>query len=236
MCGVFGFSVGMSSREFADRLNIDNLPQSWEDFQSYKITPRSRVGTVSRNSPNRFVHRMWWLVPPWADDPYQFKFPTFNARVEGIVEKPAFRHAWKSAQRCLIPASYFIEWETKKVDGEKKQFKLPYLIRRKDKQMFNFAGLYEVWKQDAEGVEIESCTIITVPSGKILGQIHDREPVILSEDDEEKWLSKDTDLDGAYSLLKPLVEDQKEMFRIDEKFNFTKAQDIKEENLYRIEE
>jgi len=226
MCGVFGFSVGMSSREFADRLGIDNLPRTWKDFQSYKITPRSVVNTVSQNSPNQLVPRIWWLAPPWANDPYKIKFPTFNARVEDLANKPAFRHAWHASQRCLIPATFFVEWETQTRVGESKPLKLPYLIERHDHQLFCFAGLYEIWQRDAECKTVESCTIITVPAGNMLSRIHTREPVILAPDDEKTWLSKSTSLSHAYALLKPLSENQKSMHQINARFNSTKALDI----------
>ena len=34
----------------------------------------------------------------------------FNARVETANSKPTFKDAWKS-HRCIIPASYYFEWE-----------------------------------------------------------------------------------------------------------------------------
>lgn len=42
----------------------------------------------------------------------------FNARVESAMKKPTFKDAWKS-HRCIIPASYYFEWEHFK--------KIPYL-------------------------------------------------------------------------------------------------------------
>jgi hypothetical protein len=61
MCGVFGLVGGMSAREFSDRFGLSNLPRNLEDFEHYKITPRSTIATVSKNSPIRMVPRIWWL-------------------------------------------------------------------------------------------------------------------------------------------------------------------------------
>lgn len=44
----------------------------------------------------------------------------FNARVESAKNKPTFKDAWKS-HRCIIPASYYFEWEHfKSPDGKTK--------------------------------------------------------------------------------------------------------------------
>ena len=36
--------------------------------------------------------------------------PVINARSETAAQKPTFRESWKS-RRCVIPASYYFEWE-----------------------------------------------------------------------------------------------------------------------------
>lgn len=50
----------------------------------------------------------------WGFYRYDNKGQIINARIETMYEKTMFR----KANRCLIPASYFYEWETK---GKKKQ-------------------------------------------------------------------------------------------------------------------
>lgn len=43
------------------------------------------------------------LIPPWSKDS-KFAKHTYNARSETVAEKPSFRHAWRQAQHCIIPA------------------------------------------------------------------------------------------------------------------------------------
>jgi putative SOS response-associated peptidase YedK len=62
-----------------------------------------------------------------------------------------------------------------------------------------------------------------------LGRIHHRQAVILEAQNEETWLSRDTPLEQAYKLLKPLSAAKMEMFRIDEWFNKTRADEISPE-------
>ena len=63
----------------------------------------------------------------------------------------------------------------------------PIYISLQDHQPFAFAGLWEHWK-GANGTKIESCTIITTEANELLGEIHDRMPVILPEQDYDRWL------------------------------------------------
>jgi putative SOS response-associated peptidase YedK len=52
-----------------------------------------------------------------------------------------------------------------------------------------FAGLWDTWKSPA-GEVIESCTILTTASNRILIGLHDRMPVILSRDEYAAWLDR----------------------------------------------
>ncbi len=67
--------------------------------------------------------------------------------------------------------------------------------------MFALAGLYERNTQ-ASGALIESCTILTTKPNRVTGQIHDRMPVVVPEDDHARWLDpafRDTE------SLKPML-------------------------------
>ena len=103
-----------------------------------------------------------------------------NARAETITEKPAFRSALKK-RRCIILADGFYEWPKL---GNVKQ---PVRIVLKNREPFEFAGLWEKWKSP-EGEEITSCTIITTETNELLKTVHDRMPVILTREAEAVWL------------------------------------------------
>jgi len=47
----------------------------------------------------------WGLVPYWAKD-IKIGYSTFNAKAEGIENKPAFREAFRR-RRCLVPVDSF---------------------------------------------------------------------------------------------------------------------------------
>jgi putative SOS response-associated peptidase YedK len=95
----------------------------------------------------------WGLIPNWATDP-KIAYKTINARAESVDTAPSYREAFKK-RRCLIPSDGFYEW--KKVVGGK----IPYSISMKDDSPFVFAGLWEGWKDPANGEWLRTCTIIT---------------------------------------------------------------------------
>ena len=145
----------------------------------YNIAPGQDVLCVIRDGENRIEPLRWGLIPSWAKDP-AIGNRLINARAETVAEKPSFRSAF-AKHRCLVVADGFYEWR-KAGKG-----KVPVYISLKSKRPFGFAGLYEHWKAP-DGKEIRTCTIITTDSNDLVRPIHDRMPVILPEDAEDRWL------------------------------------------------
>lgn len=98
-------------------------------------------------------------------------------RVETVDTKPAFRSAVKK-RRCLVMADGFYEW--------RRADKQPHFISLKSGEQMAFAGLWEFWKSP-EG-PVESCTICTTEANEMMGQLHDRMPVILPRQTVDHWL------------------------------------------------
>ena len=54
----------------------------------------------------------------------------------------------------------------------------------------------------------ESCTLITTEANGVVGQVHDRMPVILMPDDYDRWLDPaEQRVDLVKELLRPLPDD-----------------------------
>ena len=159
----------------------------------YNIAPTEDVYFVTADDDGAQKVRQgrWWLVPWWAKE--MPKGAMFNARIETADTSGAFKDAWKTA-RCLIPADDFYEWTKNAEDGGKD----PWFIHLPDAQPFSFAGL---WAHNKK-LDVTSCTIITMPAGEPMMQLHDRQPAILASEAYDAWLDPET----PAQELKPLVE------------------------------
>jgi putative SOS response-associated peptidase YedK len=184
MCGRYAtygpVSMSRDAREVLERLELDLTSEINQRDDHFNIAPTQRalVVTAEDAAVHVGVYR-WGLIPSWAKD-MSFGAKLINARREGIAAKPAFRAAIRR-RRCLVPASGYYEWQ-----GEKGT-KQPYFIRPPDGSLMLFAGLWETWR-DEENNPLRSFTIITGEPGKVGGDIHDRQPVILAPDAWEDWL------------------------------------------------
>ncbi len=204
MCGRY------TLRTPAKRLaEFFDLPLLAELKPRYNIAPTQLVLTVrlGADQQRQWATVRWGLLPSWVNDPAELNSVLINARSETVDRKPAFRSAFRQ-RRCLIPADGFFEWQRR---GRTK--KQPYYIRRKDDQPMAFAGIWERWSQD--GVELESCAILTTDANEVVRPLHDRMPVILPKEAWDVWLSPGCDNPAALrELLRPAPADQLEAYPV----------------------
>lgn len=150
----------------------------------YNIAPGQMIPVVRETAAGRELALLrWGLIPSWAKDA-SIGTRLINARGETLGDKPAFRNAYRH-RHCLVPADAFYEWQP--VAGRKQ----PYCIRLRDQTVFGMAGLWEHWVAP-DGQVVESCTIVTIDANALVGQLHDRMPLILTPGDYDAWLGAGT--------------------------------------------
>jgi len=182
----------------------------------YNIAPTQQIPVIRRygDGQSHLDFLRWGLIPSWAQE-RSIGSKMINARSETVTEKPSFRQAIRY-RRCLVLASSFYEW---KQEGKAKQ---PWLIRLKDGSPMVFAGLWETWKS-VEGEVVESCTILTTASIRLVAPLHDRMPVVLSVDEYRTWLDRTTtDPTGLKKLFQPYPADLMEMWPVSPMVNSVK--------------
>ena len=196
MCGRFTLSKPV--KVIADLFQLADPPEILPP--RYNIAPGQAVAVIALKSDG--VRRgmamlKWGLIPRWADTPHSGPRP-INARADSLG-KPTFREAFRQ-RRCLIPADGFYEWQ--KV-GKVKQ---PIHFRMFDDSVFAFAGMWEVWT-DGTHKQITCCTI-TTEANELVGQYHDRMPVILPPEAYEAWLDTDIREKSLRELFRPYPSNQ----------------------------
>ncbi|MFR6098573.1 SOS response-associated peptidase [Longibaculum muris] len=93
-----------------------------------------------------------------------------NARCETVLEKKMFSQD-ALTHRCLIPAKGFYEWDSHKHKVSFESQKNRYLL---------MAGIYRVKENEV--------TIITTMANSLMKPIHSRMPLMIDEQDIQRWL------------------------------------------------
>lgn len=216
MCGRF---VAASSPQLlAERFHVDDIKID-ESEPDYNVAPRAEVMAVRQRDDRRVLSRLrWGLVPSWAKDP-SIGDRMINARAEGIAERPAFKRAF-TRRRCIVPADAFYEWETlPSATGSKRPRKRPVLIRRRDGEPMAFAGLWEVWREHEDDEWLRTCSIVTTAANGLVAPVHDRMPVVLPEDEWDRWLDPEESPEVLELLLVPSPDDWFEMYTVSDRVN-----------------
>lgn len=204
MCGRFSLELDDS---FYPRYDVDTII---EISPSYNIAPSSIIPVIVKNIPKKVIKMRWGYLPSWSKE-YDSKYTVINTRAETIENKPYFKQSFMN-QRCLIPATGFYEWREDPTE------KTPFYFHLKNSTYFSFAGIYSVWK-DVSGKEFYTCSIITTKPNELMIPIHDRMPVILSQEEEELWIDKQTDLNTLKSLLDQFPSNKMEAYPVSKDVN-----------------
>lgn len=161
---------------------------------SWNISPTQTIPVLIHSAKGeaepvrRLEPARWSLTPSWSKE-LKTKFPSFNARSEGITEKSTWKNPVKT-HRALVPAAGYFEWQT---DPETKK-KTPFYIHASGGELLVFAGLYSWWKDHSKADDDPdlwtlTATIITSDAIDELLHIHDRNPVPLPRDWWNDWLN-----------------------------------------------
>ena len=189
MCGRYAASNNPDDLgvEF-EAILADNAPRIPADYNVAPTDPvyavRTRKPKDDEQKPYRelsVVH--WGLVPSWAKDT-KIGSKMFNARVESLTDKPAFRKAFER-RRALIPADGWYEWMATG-SSPKGAARQPYFMTPEDGSVLAFAGLWEIWGSKPD--LLLTCTVITIPAVGPLVEIHNRMPFVLPRERWDAWL------------------------------------------------
>lgn len=111
-----------------------------------------------------------------------------NARTETASQKPTFSESWQQ-HRCVIPASWYYEWEHLTGNSGQTKVGAKYMIQPCGSSMTWLAGIYRI----EDGLPV--FTVLTREPSAELRRIHDRMPLILPGKLIDEWIRPDADPD-----------------------------------------
>jgi putative SOS response-associated peptidase YedK len=123
-----------------------------------------------------------------------------------MTELPSFK-SLVSRCRCIIPADGFYE---RRKEGKRK---VPMWVYPKTKEPFGLAGLWEVWRKP-DGKRLGSFTIITTEPSELVRSVHNRVPVLTSDQWDEYWRNM-TDFRNDYAAHRNALADELIRLKVD---------------------
>lgn len=218
MC--FHNSMSKKVKELAERYGrfediLDSVRQIVEE--QYHVSAFTNPDYPVVTAEKEMQVYKWGLVPFWektVKKAEEIRRMTYNAKAETLFQKPAFREP-ATSRRCIVPSTGFFEWRH---EGDQK---IPYYIYLKDSEIFSMAGIYDIWNNPETDELLYSFSIITTGANPLMASIHNtnkRMPVILSREDEEKWLDPKLSPQQVNGFLKPFDQDKMEAYIINHDF------------------
>jgi putative SOS response-associated peptidase YedK len=175
VCGRISFSFNRADL-LATYAWLRDAP---DEAARYNIAPTDPVVAVG---PDRAE------VVRWGIDGR--KGGLFNIRCETALSRPYY-HRLLLGHRVLVPATHFYEWRA--AGGRR----LPIAVSRQDGRLLNLAGLLGQWEGN-----LATTILTTVPNADIV-PLHNRMPVVLSDDDAATWVLEELSLAQIGDFLKP---------------------------------
>ena len=178
MCCRYWVDQSPELRPYVEQMNKSPLVAKWHKttkVTSYgEIRPTDVVPVIAPDRQGKqAVFPMKWG--------YSGKSVLFNARSETAAVKPMFKDDW-AAHRCIVPASWYFEWEHLRGNDGKTHTGPKYAIQPKGSTVTFLCGLYRI----EEGLPV--FVVLTREPGEGIRFIHDRMPLILPEHLIGDWI------------------------------------------------
>ena len=158
-----------------------------EDNDNYNAHPAQKLPIIKSYTNGKALENCdWGLIPSWAANKKDFR-PLINARLETLMEKVSFKKLIQTS-RCLVVADGYFEWKRENKD------KTPYYFTKLDSSIMFFAAIHQ---------NNQFC-IITREATDSIKEIHNREPLILNEEQISNYLDiKKEGIDFLKSIKAP---------------------------------
>lgn len=145
---------------------------------SFNVSPGQMLPVIFSRAGHSSITLMRWGLPSgFQQKEKDHEFLSYNARIETVLQKKSFSQLMRG-RRCTVLCTGYYEW--KKENGKS----IPYFIHSPAMSILPLAGL---WTESTDGKEM-CFTVITKNARRAIAHIHDRMPLILSDEKIEKWI------------------------------------------------
>ena len=182
-CRYFIDDESEQFRTIIEEMSRSPLLGKWKPAAAIKTSGEIRLTDIaSVIAPNKAGSRTVFPMQ-WG---YTGRSLLLNARSETAAEKPAFREDWRR-HRCIVPATYYFEWEHRAAGHSVTKTVSKYAIHPKDTAMTWLCGLYRI-----EG-GVPRFVVLTREPADAIRFIHNRMPLILPEEFLDEWIRPDAE-------------------------------------------
>lgn len=181
MCTRYWTEESPELRPIVEEMKRSPLVSRWNQTCAVRdygeMRPTDVVPVIAPNrSGARAVFPMKWG--------YKGRSLLMNARTETAAGKPTFKEDWVR-HRCIVPASWYFEWEHRLGNDGKKHTGDKYMLQPGNCTATWLCGLYRI--EDG----FPYFVILTRESGEKIRFIHDRMPLIMPERLVNEWIRPD---------------------------------------------
>lgn len=164
------------SKNVDDLKRILGVPVVGDIIHSERILPHSKAVVVTAAG---ITTMKFSLIPYWSREA-KVKYATYNARLETIEDKNAWRGPFLT-NHCFVPMDAFIE---PIYEGDL----AGHMVRFDSDNLMYAAGIFDTWINKTTGEAIESFAIITSEPSPFVKSIgHDRQPLFLDLETAKYW-------------------------------------------------
>ena len=166
MCGRYVVTKPVAkTRDLVTSVNVVG------HVDNYNAHPTQKLPVIKFYSTGKILEELQWgLTPSWVQE--REVRSLINARLETLGEKITFKNLIKN-YRCLVVADGYYEWM------RRENVKTPHYFTREDDRLMFFAGIYKD----------HQFLIITQEASSHVADIHQRQPVIINEEDLDAYLN-----------------------------------------------
>lgn len=185
MCGRYLFLFGNDYEYNAIIREAARNDPNAANFVSGQVAPSAYAPVLFAQDKQIKAKFLTWGYPG-----FEGKKLIINARRESAAQKPMFRAAIDFG-RCAIPSSGFFEWQ--KNTGKQYLFEMP------GQPILYMAGLYASF----DGTE--RFVILTGQANDSVAMIHNRMPLVLTEQNYKAWVTDPAYAKQALSAPLPML-------------------------------